>query len=113
MGSMPIPTVFDVVFAAGIALAAVALLGAANRFLSRRILAALVGVELAAALGAWLVFALRHAHERELAIAAGGLTGCALAVAGSVLLRGALLRGPGFDPHLAAAHAALRAHGRE
>jgi hypothetical protein len=108
MGFMPIPTALDVVFAAGIALAAGALLGAANRFLSRRVLVALAGLELAAALATWLVFALRHAHERELAIAAGGLTGCTLAVAGSVLLRGALLRADDFDTHLDTAHARLR-----
>jgi hypothetical protein len=108
MGGVAVTTAFDLVFAAGVVVAAFALYGAAARVLGARGLATLAGVELAAALAGWVVFAVRHTHERELAVAAGGLTGCALAVAAGVLLRRALARADDFDAHLESAHARLR-----
>jgi len=103
-----LPTVLDLVFAAGVVAAAFALYGAANRSLGRQLLVALTGVEGAAAVGAWVVFAVRRPHERELAVAAGGLTVCVLVAGASVLLRKALLRADDFDAHLDSAHARLR-----
>src|SRR2546423_10772325 len=73
---MGLTPVFDIVFAAGVGVAALALAGAALRFLSRSALAGLAALELGSALAAWLAFALSHDHARELAVSAGGLTGC-------------------------------------
>jgi hypothetical protein len=105
---MPLTTVFDIVFAVGIVIAAFALLAAASRRLDRPGLLALGAFELGAALAAWLAFALHHQHERELAIAAGGLTACVLAVGAAVLLRGALDRADQVDAHLGEARRELR-----
>jgi hypothetical protein len=104
---MTVTHAFDFVFAAGIVVAALALTGAALRFLPRSVLMALASLELAAAVGAWLVFALRRPHPRELAIAAGGLTGCLLAAAAAVVLRRALVRNDAIDAHLEEAKAQL------
>ena len=76
MGPMALTTAFDIAFAAGVCLAALALAGAALRFLARPALAALAALELGATVAAWVAFALSHRHPRELAVAAGGLTGC-------------------------------------
>jgi hypothetical protein len=103
-----LPTVFDLVFVAGVLVAAFALYGAATRLLARRALVVLTGLELVAALSAWVVFAARHTHERELAVAAAGLTACTLVAAASLLLRKALLRTDDLDAHLDEAHARLR-----
>jgi hypothetical protein len=99
---------FDIVFAVGIGVAAFALVGAATRFLPRSVLIALASLELGAAIAAWLLFALRHSHPRELSVAAGGLTGCLLAASAAIALRSALLRGEQIDAHLGEAHARLR-----
>src|SRR5438105_15240907 len=104
---MPLTTAFDIVFAAGVGVAAIALVGAAVRFLTRTVLLALTCVELAASVAAWLAFAFRH--DRELAVAAGGLTGCTLAAAGALLLAGALVRTDAIDAYPAEAQAPLRA----
>ena len=89
---MLLTNAFDIVFAAGVGVAAFALVGAALRFLPRRVLIALASLEFGAAIGAWLFFALRHSHPRELAVAAGGLTGCVLAAgAASATRMGTLL----------------------
>src|SRR5260370_2278282 len=73
---MLLTNAFDIVFAVGVGVAAFALVGAAMRFLPRLALTALASLEFGAAIGAWLFFALRHSHPRELAVAAGGVTGC-------------------------------------
>jgi hypothetical protein len=106
---VPLTTAFDLAFAAGIMLAATAVAGAAARVLPRFALLAAAAIELGAAVSAWIVFALSRQHERELAVAAGGLTGCLLAVAGAVAVRRALLRAEAFDAHLEDAKAQLRA----
>jgi hypothetical protein len=106
---MLLTNTFDIVFAAGIGVAALALVGAAMRFLPRFALVALTSLELGAAVGAWLFFALRHPHPRELAVAAGGLTGCLLAASAAILLRHALVRTEQIDAHLGEAQARLRA----
>jgi hypothetical protein len=99
---------FDIVFAAGVGVAALALAGAAMGFLPRLALVALASLELGAAIGAWLFFALRHSHPRELAVAAGGLTGCLLAAGAAIALRHALIHGERIDAHLDEARTGLR-----
>ena len=109
MGSMALTVAFDIVFAAGIAVAALALAGAAARFLPRPALVGLTSLQFSAAVAAWLVFAVRHSHPRELAIAAGGLTGCGLTTWAALALRGVLARTEQVDAHLEEAQARLRA----
>ena len=74
---MALTTIVDLVFAGGVVLAALALAGAVLRRGSTQVLVLIVGIEAAAAVGAWVAFALRH--DRSLAVAAGGLTACTLA----------------------------------
>src|SRR3954451_13505235 len=109
MGSMALTEAFDIVFAAAIGVAALALAGAAMRFLPRIALVALTSIEAAAAVVAWLAFALRHSHPRELAIAAGGLTGCILATAAALALRQVLGRTEEMNEQFADAKARLYA----
>jgi hypothetical protein len=109
MGPMVLTTVFDIVFAAGVGVAALALAGAALRFLPRSALAGLAVLELGSALAAWLAFALSHNHARELAVAAGGLTGCMLAASAALLLQRALARTDAMDANLEEAQTTLRA----
>ena len=58
MRPMALTTAFDIAFAAGVCLAALALAGAAIRFLPRPALAALAALELGATVAAWVAFAL-------------------------------------------------------
>src|SRR5256714_3012949 len=109
MGRMALTTAFDIAFAAGVCLAAVALAGAALRFLPRAALAALAALELGATVAAWVAFALSHRHPREVAVAAGGLTGCLLAAGAALLLRRALAGTEAMDANLAQAQTKLRA----
>jgi hypothetical protein len=103
-----VTSAFDLVFAAGICVAALTLLGAAASKISRAALTAVAVVVLAAAVAAWIAFAVRHSHPRELAIAAAGLTVCALVVGGAQLLRAALAHAAQFDTHLAEGRAGIR-----
>ncbi len=106
---MLLATAFDVVFVAGIAVAVLALAGAALRFLPRVVLLALVALELCGAVAAWVALALEQSRERELAISAAGITVCMLAAAAALLLRRALARSEAVDSRLAAARDNLRA----
>ena len=106
---MALTAVFDIVFAAGVGVAALAVVGTAGRKVSGRTLRALTLFELVAALAAWSFFALRHQHERELAVAAGGLTGCLIAVFAANLLQRAFERSEAVDQYLVDAQAQLRA----
>jgi hypothetical protein len=103
-----ITTVFDLVFAAGVGVAALALLGAVASALPRSVLLVATALELAGAVAAWGAFALRHSHPRELAVAAGGITGCALAASAALLLRRALVRSAEVDADLHDAQQQLR-----
>jgi hypothetical protein len=94
-------TFADLVFAGGVVLAALALAGAAIRRAPTSLLATAVAIETAAAVGIWVAFALRH--DRSLAVAAGGLTACAVAAVGALLLRRALERVAALDERLAEA----------
>ncbi|HEY5059863.1 MAG TPA: hypothetical protein VII51_12710 [Gaiellaceae bacterium] len=102
-------TVFDALFAAAAVVAAVALAGSALRMLTRFVLAVLTALVSVGAVAGWVAFALRRSHPRELAVAAGGLTACALVIAAAMLLRRTLLRAEAIDAHLDAARARLRA----
>jgi hypothetical protein len=106
---MGLTTLFDVLFAAAAAVAAVALAGAALRLLPRIVLAALTVVVSVGALAARMYYALRHSHPRELAVAAGGLSASAVAVAGALLLRYALARADARDAYVGEAEARLLA----
>src|SRR5436189_2372392 len=106
---MPLTGVADLVFAAGIGVAVLAVAGAAVGFLSRRALVVLTCLELGAAVGVWALFALRHSHERELAVAAAGLTVCAILAASSLLLARALTRVAATDAQIDEAQSRLRA----
>src|SRR5260221_2479987 len=85
MQAVQLTTVFDIAFAAGVVVAAVALAGAALRFLPRLALALLAVLARGGAVAAWVVFALHRRDHRhhELAGAASGLTVPAVATARS------------------------------
>src|SRR4051812_31154634 len=95
---MGLPAIFDVVFAAGVVVAAAALAGAAFRLAERRLLVAATVIDGAMAVGAWVALALHH--DRELLVAAGGLTIATLAAAASLPLSRALQRGARIDAEL-------------
>ena len=105
---MAITSAFDLVFAAGICVAALALLEASASRVMRTALTTAGLVELRAAAGAWIAFALRHSHPRELSVAAAGLTACALVVGAAELLRRALDHAAAIDRHLAEGRAGIR-----
>ncbi|HLY94494.1 MAG TPA: hypothetical protein VKP14_06575 [Gaiellaceae bacterium] len=105
---MPVTTALDIAFAAGIGIAALALTGAAFRFLHLFVLNALFALASGGAIAAWVIYALRHHRPRELAIAAGGITACALATTAAVLLRRALVHAEDADAYLAATKVKLR-----
>lgn len=105
---MALTTLFDILFAVATAVAAVSLALAALRRAASSTLVALSGLLAVGAVAGWTIYALRH--HRELAVAAGGITVCALVVAGAVALRRALARAEQFDAHLAAAQTRLREH---
>ncbi len=109
MQAVQLTTVFDIAFAAGVVVAAVALAGAALRFLPRLALALLAVLAGGGAVAAWVVFALhrRHHGHHELTVAAAGLTVAAIATAVSLPLRRALARADAIDAHLAEAQARL------
>jgi hypothetical protein len=102
-------TVFDIVFAAGAGVAVIAVAASVARALPQRGLLALAALELTGVAVAWVLFALRPAHERELAVAAGGITACALATFAAMLLRRALAQADVVEVHVEQARARLRA----
>jgi hypothetical protein len=109
MWRVPLTTVFDLVFALGIVVAAAALVAAAVDRASAQTLRIVVGLELVAALAAWVAFAISHDHDRELAIAAAGLTACTLVAAAAEVLRRAHERAQIVDAHFTDAQMRLRA----
>lgn len=102
---MGLTTLADLLFAGGVVIAALALAGAAFRRASASLLMAAFTIEAVAAVGVWVAFALRH--DRSLAVAAGGLTACALVAGAAILLRRALKRAEATDARLAEAQADL------
>jgi hypothetical protein len=106
---MQLTTAFDIAFAVGIVVAVCALAGTALRSLPRAVLVGASVVELTAALAGWIAFALATKHDTELAVAAAGLSVCAVVAASTELLRRALERTAAMDAHLAEAQERLRA----
>ncbi|MBV8480294.1 MAG: hypothetical protein JOY72_08325 [Actinobacteria bacterium] len=104
---MSLTTGFDIGFAAAAGVAAFALAGAALRFLRRWALVLLGMLVLGGAVAGWAVYALRHSHPRELAVAAGGLTACALAAWASLVVAWSLARAADTEAHVGAAQAKL------
>lgn len=102
---MSLTTAFQIVFAAGAALAIVALAGAGFRLLGRAALGTLTTIVCAAAAASWVAFALRP--HRELAVDAGGLTVAALLAASSLALARALARVSRLDAEADRAQAQL------
>jgi hypothetical protein len=99
-------TIFDIVFAVAVVAAAVALgLAALRRAPSSTLVAVTVALA-CGALAAWVFFALRG--DRELAVAAGGISAAALAAAGATALRRGHAREEDFDAYLAAAQERLQ-----
>lgn len=105
MHAVALSTIVDILFAAGLVAAALALTGAALQHVRAWLLATLTGVVSVAAVAVWVLFALRQ--ERSLAVAAAGLSGCALVACASLLLRRALVRLAAVDAHLDRAQARL------
>ena len=105
---MPVTTAFDIAFAASVGVAALALAGAAFRFLHRFVLGALAFIASGGAVAAWAAYAARHHRPREMAIAAAGITVCTVAAWAAVLLRRALVHAEDVDAHLAAAQLKMR-----
>ena len=104
---MALTTIADLIFAGGVVLAGLALAGAALQRAPISLLASVASLEAAGGIGIWVAFALRH--DRPLAVAAGGLTACALVAGGAVLLRRALRRVGAMDDRLVEAKADLLA----
>src|SRR5438067_1157450 len=89
---MSLTTGFDIGFALSVGVAGLALTGAALRFLGRVALVLMSLLVLGGAGAGWITFALRHNHPRDLALAAGGMTGSALACGASLVVTWALAR---------------------
>src|SRR5215469_10572939 len=104
---MHLTTIADLVFAAGVVVAALSLAAASLRRGPTSLLVAAVCLEAAAAIGGWVAFALHH--DRSLAVAAGGLTACTLAAGAALLLRKELRRVAAMDARLAEEQADLLA----
>lgn len=105
---MSLTTGFDVGLAVAIGVAALALAGAALRLFGRVVLVLLSLLVLGGAAGGWVMLALRHNHPRELALAAGGLTGAALACGASLVVAWALARATDTEAHVATAQERLQ-----
>jgi hypothetical protein len=99
-------TAFDIAFAVATGIAAAAVALAALRRAPASAFGVVAGIVAAAAVGGWAAEAFRG--TRELAVAAGGLSACALVCAAAVALRRAHVREAAVDVHLAQAQARLR-----
>ena len=95
---MSLETAFEIVFAAGVLLAAAALAGAALGMVGRRPLLVGAGVLGACATAAWVAFA--FAPALELAIAATGLVACLLVAVASLAIRRGLVRLRAIDAEI-------------
>ncbi|HEY2542744.1 MAG TPA: hypothetical protein VGH92_06785 [Gaiellaceae bacterium] len=104
---MSLTTGFDIGFAVAAGIAALALAGAALRFLPRWALVFLGLVVTGGAAVGWVEYALQHRHPRELLVAAGGLTASALACGASLAVAWSLARAADTEAHIAAAQARL------
>jgi hypothetical protein len=103
---MTLETAVQIGFAAGVVLVAAGIAGALLGRGSRKVLigiAALVGV---GAVGSWVAFALDL--DRDVAVAAGGLTVCFAAALVAIALRAGVARGRRIDAELEGAESRLR-----
>lgn len=98
---------FDIGFAVAACVAALALASAAVRALGRAQLVLPTLLVTGGAASGWVAFALRHGHPRELAVAAGGITGCALACGASLVTSWSLEHAAATEAHVAAAQTRL------
>src|SRR2546423_15701640 len=106
---MSLTTGFDIGFAVSVGVAGLALSGAALRFLDRIALVLMSLLVLGGAAGGWIAFALRHGHPRDLALAAGGVTGSALACGAALVVAWALARAADTEADITAAQSRLHA----
>jgi hypothetical protein len=106
---MSLTTGFDIGCALSVGVAGLALTGAGLRFLGRIALVLMSLLVLGGAGAGWVTFALRHSHPRDLALAAGGMTGSALACGASLVVAWALARAAETEAHVAAAQERLHA----
>src|SRR5688500_4320297 len=104
---MTVETGFQIAFAAGVVLAAGTLAGAALGRVTRKLIVAVAFLLGAAAVAAWVAFALEPTVE--LAVAAGGLTVCLLAALGALGLRASLAKAAAIDDQLERARQELDA----
>jgi hypothetical protein len=104
---MSLTTGFEIGFAVAAGVAALTLAGAALRFLPRWALTALGLLVLGGAVAGWATFAVRHNHPRELAVAAGGLTACAVACGASLVVAWALAQAADTEAYVSDAQARL------
>ena len=109
MQVVQLTTAYDIAFAAGAVIAAVALAGAALRLAPRLALLTAAALTSGGATAAWIGFALRRHGQRhhDLFVSAAGLTVTALATIASLALRRAVERGDAIDAHLAVAQVRL------
>jgi len=96
---------FEIVFAIGVVVAAVALAGAAFDFVGRRALIAAAAAVGAGAVAAWVAFAFEP--STGLAIVGTGLLACELAVVGALGLRRGMARSRSLDRELERAKSEL------
>jgi hypothetical protein len=106
MRAVTLETVFGVLFAVGIAVAAAAIAAAAFSRPARRLLVLAVALVGGLAVAAWIAFALRPGAE--LALSAAGLTACVLATAAALPLVRAIARNHRVEADLRDAEAQLR-----
>jgi len=90
MDGMSVETAFDIVFAAGVVLAAATLAAAVFVLAGRRALTAAAGAIGLGAVAAWVAFAFNP--STELAIAATGLVACVLVAVAALVLRRGIVR---------------------
>ncbi len=105
---MSLTTGFEIGFAVAVGVAAFALAGASLRFAQRLALVLLGVLVLGGAAAGWIAFALRHGHPRDLALAAGGLTACALVCGAALTVAWALGRAADTETHVTEAQTRLR-----
>ena len=103
---MSLETIFQLAFAAGVLVAAGSVAGAVLERAPRSPLRALAVLLALGSAGAWVAFALRPSSE--LAVAAAGLSLCAMTVLAALALGRGLARGRRIDEELARAERRLR-----
>jgi len=105
---MSLTNAFDLGLAGGFAVAALALGLACLRAVPRWVLGLLAAVVLGGAVTGWVYYAIRPSHPRALAVAAGGITACALATGASLLVAWALSRATATESYVAEAQKRLQ-----